>query len=334
MKDTLTYDPVDGYDVTQIVNDIAKYKAKRVIIFNELEWEQRHFPKHFYDLLKEFNIEFTMIHGSFPDKVYDDYCDSMGLEYNQIQYWPTFWISWTEMCLRSNFPYKEYTPTTEYKYPFISLNNKGHVHRCALIDHLARHNLIDKGVVTYHNFVTNHGYPFKYYDGRIRTIDDDFATRLDSFLLPEQFHQSFLHVVGEATITVNIISEKTLIPIFLKKPFISLGKEGFNKCLTDLGFELYTELFDYSFDSVTDMETRASMVADNVNSIVGKDYNQLYELIKPKLIHNYNRAQEIIHDINYIHPLAVERVNYVGLEGYKPMHSDGRYINLVNQCLK
>jgi hypothetical protein len=275
-----------------------------------------------------------MIHGSFHDKIYDDYCDTMGLEYNQIQYWPTFWISWTEQCLRSNFPYKTYTPATEYVYPFICLNNKGHVHRCALIDHLARHNLLDVGVVTHHNFLTNHNYPFKYYDGSIRTIDDDFATKLDSFLLPEQFHNSFLHVVGEATIHAHLISEKTMIPIYLKKPFISLGKEGFNKCLTDLGFELYTELFDYSFDSEPDIDTRASMVADNVNSIVGQDYTKLYELIKPKILHNYNRAQEIIHDINYIHPLVIERVNYIGSEGYRPMHSDGRYQSIVGQCLK
>ena len=334
MKDTLTYDPVDGYNVEQIVNDINTYNPKRIIIFNELEWEQRQLPKSLYDYIKEKSIEFVMIHGSFPDKVYNDYCDSMGLEYSQIQYWPTFWVSWTEQCLKWTFPYKTYTPTKEYKYPFISLNNKGHVHRCMLIDHLARHNLLDKGIVTHHNFMTTHNYPFKYYDGSIRTIDDDFATKLDSFLLPEQFHDSFLHVVGEATTSVNIISEKTLIPILLKKPFISLGKEGFNKCLTDLGFELYTELFDYSFDNETDTESRASMVADNVNSIVGKDYNKLYELIKHKILHNYNRAQEIIHDINYIHPLAIERSNYIGSEGYRRMHSDGRYQQLIEQCLK
>ena len=334
MKNTLTYDPVDGYDVEKIIKDIEKYNPTRIIIFNELEWEQRHLPKHFYDLVKEKNIEFKMIHGSFSDTYYKEYCDSMELEYDSIEYWPTFWISWTEQCLRWTFPYKSYNPPSEYKYPFISLNNKGHLHRCALIDHLARHNLIDKGIVTYHNFMTRHEYPFKYYDGSIRTIDDEFATKLDSFLLPEQFHQSFLHVVGEATTKVNIISEKTIIPLLLKKPFISLGKEGFNKCLTDLGFVLYDELFDYSFDNEFDVETRASMVADNVNTIIGKDHNILYDLIKSKIDHNYNRAQEIIHNINYIHPLAVERANYIGQEGYRPMHSDIRYKTLLTQCLK
>jgi hypothetical protein len=334
MRNTLTYDPIYGYNVKKIIKDIEEYNPTRIIIFNELEWEQRQLPKYFYDLVKEKNIEFKMIHGSFPDPYYKDYCDRMEIEYDAIEYWSTFWISWTEQCLSWDFPYKTYNPPTEYKYPFICLNNRGHIHRCALIDHLARHNLLDKGIVTYHNFMTEHQYSFKYYDGSIRTINDDFATKLDSFLLPEEFHQSFLHVVGEATTQVNMITEKTIVPMLLKKPFISFGKEGFNKCLTSLGFVLYDELFDYSFDDESNIETRASMVTDNVNNIVGKDYTSLYELIKPKLIHNYNRVQEIIHDITYLHPFAIERVNYMGQEGYTQMHSDLRYQTLLTQCLK
>lgn len=334
MKTTLTYDSVDRYDVEKIIRDIEEYNPSRITIFNELEWEQRQLPKYLFDLVKEKNIEFKMIHGSFPDPYYKDYCDRMGIDITSIEHWPTFWINWSEQCLHWVLPYQNYSPNTEYKYPFICLNNKGHIHRCALIDQLAKNNILEKGVVTFHNFMTRHQYPFKYYDGSIRTISDDFSTKLDSFLLPEEFHQSFLHVVGEATTTVNFITEKTIIPMLLKKPFISLGKEGFNKCLTDLGFVLYDDLFDYSFDNEPDLETRASMVADNVKSIVGKDYTQLYELLKPKLIHNYNRIQEIIHDINFIHPLAIERVAFINQEGYIPMHTDTRYETFITQCLK
>ena len=64
MRNTLTYDPIYGYNVKKIIKDIEEYNPTRIIIFNELEWEQRQLPKYFYDLVKEKNIEFKMIHGN------------------------------------------------------------------------------------------------------------------------------------------------------------------------------------------------------------------------------------------------------------------------------
>jgi S-adenosylmethionine/arginine decarboxylase-like enzyme len=79
-----------------------------------------------------------------------------------------------------------------------------------------------------------------------------------------------------------------------------LGKEGFNSKLVELGFQLYDEVFDYSFDNESDIFKRTEMFVNNVERLTTLDLEQIYQTILPKIIHNYNRAIEISKDHSYI----------------------------------
>ena len=332
----LCYTPIDRIDIDKILTDIENTLAREVIIFNETEWELRIITKSFVDRLKEKNVKLTIVFGSFFDEYYERYADSKGISLDNLIFWPTFWITWTEMCLKWVIDYKSHTVNTDFKYPFISLNNKNHRHREALIDHLAKYNLLDKGIVTWHKFMDyrlghhDDKYEFKHYDNSTRTIDDNFATQLDSFLIPKQWNECFLHVVGEATTSVQIISEKTIIPVLMKKPFVCIAKKGYSKRLVELGFKLYDEIIDYSFDECDDLSDRADKLCYSVSQL-GTNYSELYELLRPKIEFNYQRCLEIIHDGNLVPDIIKDNLkkqdpNFVALATY------GRYLNICNDC--
>jgi hypothetical protein len=333
----LCYNPIDGVDVNTIIADVQKYKPSKITIFNELEWELKQITPEFVQFLKDRNIQIEIIFGSFNDKYYDNYCDRLGLDNSNLTFWSTFWINWTEMCLKGaatfngSIDYTKHIVNTDFKYPFICLNNKNHIHRAGLIDHLAKYNLIDKGVVTWHKFSNfTHGYDFKYYDDSIRLIDDDFATKLDSFLIPKQWHESFLHVIGEATINTHFITEKTIIPMLLKKPFVCISKQGYNQRLLDLGFVLYDELIDYSYDDYEDLSDRADKLCESISKM-STNYSELYETVRPKIEYNYNRCLEIISDKKYIPQSVIDRVNHMKDNDYISIFTDLRYERMIRE---
>ena len=328
----LGYNPVDNVDVNTMIQDVHKYNPTKITIFNELEWELNQITPEFIQFLKDRNIEIEIIFGSFHDKYYDDYCDRLGLDPSNLSFWSTFWIKWTEICLKGEIDYTKHIVNTDFKYPFICLNNKNHKHRAALIDHLAKYNLLDKGIVTWHKFANcNHGYDFKYYDDSIRLIDDDFVTKLDSFLLPHQWHESFLHVVGEATINAHFITEKAIIPMLMKKPFVCISKQGYNQRLLDLGFVLYDEIIDYSYDNYEDVGDRADKLCESISKMP-TNYSELYEILRPKIEHNYNRCLEIIKNKYLIPQSVIDRIAYMKDINYIQMHTDPRYERILKEC--
>lgn len=299
----LFYSQLDEPSLEKIKQDIEQYHPDTVVLFCESEWDSRELNPDWAQVLNDNNVHLIVTICSHPNEYYSaktKYFNSI-----ELVHWPTYWANWTLMCSNMLDFNREYT---DFKYPFICLNNKNHLHRCMLVDELTGQGLLDKGVITWHKF-SNMGqspYKFNYYDDSIRLISDDFITKLDSFLIPEEYHESFFHVVGEATTTVTCISEKTYLPIFYKKPFAIMSNVGFHKKLVDLGFELYTELIDYSFDSEIDMNKRASMLAYEVKKLSDRgNYNQQYELIKDKAQRNQDNLYRIINSADYI-PLLIK----------------------------
>ncbi len=181
-------------------------------------------------------------------------------------------------------------------------NNRGHLHRCYTIDYISKYNLFDKGIVTWHNFLKeNSNFEFKYFDNTVKKIDDDFDTKLDSFLLPHQYHESLFDFVTECSHETIMISEKTITPIILEKPFVTLSSMHFNKYLQKLGFVLYDEIIDYTFDDVADIDERAHLYVKNIETVSKiTNFREVYDLLKPKIEFNYRNFLKIINDRSFI----------------------------------
>ena len=88
-------------------------------------------------------------------------------------------------------------------------------------------------------------------------------------------------------------SEKTVTPILLNKPFLVASAPNFHAWLKERGFELYDELFDYSFDCEQDIEVRFEKLVLNVKRYA--EYNSIelkkvYDSVSDKLAHNRKLA--------------------------------------------
>ena len=116
-------------------------------------------------------------------------------------------------------------------------------------------------------------------------------------LVPDEYLESAVNFVCETqTDLATHITEKTIKNFFYKKPFLTFASKHYYKFLQESGFELYDELFDYSFDEVDEYGKRLKMYINECEKILQMDLNDLISIIngfKDKLEHNYRICEEI-----------------------------------------
>ena len=303
MSDNILYYPSwKSQDINSILKDIEKQRPERIVLFGENEWEMPHVNKDFVARISETNTQLNLVHGCFQSYYHTERYKEINLPIENVTFWGTHFFNHVYMHLSGRIEthpllYKR----NEVKHKFISLNNRSHYHRCVFIDEMAKENLLDEGVVTWIAHLNeNSDYPYKYFDGNKRLLNDGFSTHLNSHSLPQEYHESNFEIVTESTSTIDFFTEKTVRNLLLKKPFMILGATGIHGKLCNLGFKLYDEVIDYSFDTVPDLEERTRLFVNNIHNILKYDPNELYELLLPKIIHNYNRAMMIATDMSLI----------------------------------
>lgn len=172
---------------------------------------------------------------------------------------------------------------------FTSLNGKKRYYRSHFVDTMAKYKL------QYNNYISmnlwnwnNDDYPFQYIENKPMILDG--IGKSDYWNLPiSQLKDSMFSVVSESGITKeDFITEKTWLPIFNKRPFVIFGPIGIHAKLKSIGFELFEEYFDYSFDREHDYKTKAEDIIKQVAACEKMSYNKALKKIKHKLEHNYN----------------------------------------------
>lgn len=196
-----------------------------------------------------------------------------------------------------------------YLYHYVYMNNQSHAWRCHLIDLVAKHDLLKYGAVSWHNHRRN--YDWKYFKPRELKLTDSFDknkfTTDSIFTMPAEYTQSFAQLVSESNTSCIFMTEKTIIPLLSGKPFLVATAPGYHSFLQGLGFELYTEIFDYAFDNEQDQEKRFEMVLDNFTKLCSLSLTELpeyYKKIEDKIKFNQrhvltlaNNQPKIIQDL-------------------------------------
>lgn len=223
-----------------------------------------------------YNTKLTKINTLYPLKT-------------TVVYWPEFW------AYRSRTVMKDYICShQDIKHLFLSLNNRPWKHRCQLIDLLAKHDMLNKGLWSFLKLPNPDApettYKFKYWKGVV--------TQIDNFngygnVISNGFSTSFVSLVAESTTKSHFITEKTWMCIYAEHPFLIVGPPHIHKFLKDTGIELYDEIFDYSFDSIEDDMTRFENIVKQVNNLGKQSLKDLRNLLLPKLIRNRKKAFEI-----------------------------------------
>jgi hypothetical protein len=219
---------------------------------------------------------------------------------------------------------------------YTCFNHRNRLHRSKVVDLLAKNNLLNRGKITYHH-PQNHDesdinyYKWQWHDGSPLLLSQEAlfqpyasynATPVST--PPTVQHFGFMDLVTETCPDLLFVTEKTFKSIFLFKPFLVVGGKDFHTHLTEkFGLELYTEIFDYSFDSANTIDERINGVIDNVVRISQMNDAQLhkaYRLVLEKLVHNKQKLLEIFFDRNRIVP---QSLHFLFQPGYKIIYGPG-----------
>lgn len=243
-------------------------------------------------------------------------------------YWDTYQFTLTYAKLKKNIE-----KTANFKYHYISFNGRFRNHRAQLIDEMYHNNLFDYGKISWNGYPgskpSDDFYVFKYWAPEIKYIDispemineyndldkilcSDRSLRLQ-FIPPIEYDLSFMQIVPETKTDRHYISEKTITPLLLKKPFLSLSSKEFHNILTNYGFKLYDEIFDYSFDEVDSLDKRIEGIILNLKNITKyslEECDLLYKKIEDKLEYNKNMAIKIAKDNTLIPDICLQYSQY------------------------
>jgi hypothetical protein len=173
------------------------------------------------------------------------------------------------------------------------------------MEELYKNNLFEFGKNSWNHLdIENYSsYKFKSWTPEILKITEDVGVYEYVFST-----KCLFNLVSESSDLLTFITEKTFKPILHSQAFLCFGYRGQNTCLRDYGFELYDEIFDYSFDNLPLIEDRIRGVINNINSLKDKNYYELYDKIKHKIERNKNRAIDILENdpVSYTHLRAHE----------------------------
>jgi len=124
------------------------------------------------------------------------------------------------------------------------------------------------------------------------------------FFVPKETFKTFFDINLESYLeNVIFITEKTFKSLSFKRPFISFGNKNFNYYLNKLGFELYDELFDYTFDSEEHIANRFDKFVIEIERLLQIEFDELEKIVKTlqekieynyELLNNKNKEKQII----------------------------------------
>lgn len=224
-----------------------------------------------------------------------------------IHYWTTYYLTQTLVRLntKNNYPYNQNMgydikdincglDNTDFQYHYICLNKAPKRHRMLVMDSLAKYELFSNGAVTFREL--NQGMPVElhYWQQQQYFLDQNNTSELfNQEILPKEYQYSFMQLVTESHEDIFFLTEKTAIPLLFNKPFLVASSKHFHKRLEELGFKLYDELFDYSFDEIDDLRERMDSLVKNIDRYKNKTKEELQSYflsVKDKLVYNKRLA--------------------------------------------
>ncbi len=110
--------------------------------------------------------------------------------------------------------------------------------------------------------------------------------------IPQGVYDSHFSIIAEVSWSAQFWSEKTFKHVIAEKPFIISAGRNSNEGLTQLGYELYDEVFDYTFntdqeDAKEIMERSHWCIIDNVERL--KDNREIFDSPTVKDKTRFNR---------------------------------------------
>jgi hypothetical protein len=200
----------------------------------------------------------------------------------------------------------EYQPITLQNL-FLSYTRRAHDHRLIFTCELLKHNLLDRGIVSYYGGTTKDS------RNRVRQLNRDdlapFAEKLDQIRPLEldmdletnnpasninysHYRQTFASIVLEThcNATTLFFSEKIWKAISVGHPFLLIAGMGYLAQLKKLGYQTFDRWFDESYDTMPNLSDRIKCVVKQLIKLSKLSTEELVIMRKemePVLKHNH-----------------------------------------------
>lgn len=286
--------------IKALINKIKECNPQKVLYWTPEEWSlpglyNEEDMIQLNDLLSEKNIKLYILLGFCQTNEKHLHQKNNKNHNYEIITWPTYFVH--------KITLNKIEEVKNFEYLFSSLNNNPHYHRCLLMDNLYKENLFEVGRISW-NKIDNlySGYDFKYWNQELMYVDNFNLFKIKRIYTDEYYKKdtSLISLVAESTTQTLFFTEKTFKPIFAERPFLILGVKGQNMELKKFGFELFEEIFDYEFDMDEVLENRTKGIVENLKNLKGKNYNDLYNIVRHKVKHNKKIALDLLKKDPYI----------------------------------
>jgi hypothetical protein len=180
------------------------------------------------------------------------------------------WFWYNESLWYEDLGYHNYVPNKTYaKLCFMPMNLKKPF-RTELLSQLS--DVLDKFIYSYASELPG---------------DNKNSADWQRYFNPAWYNDTYFTLAVETVIAgSNFVTEKTFKPIAFQHPFVVCGQAGVLEFLKNNKFETYSNLFDESYDTITDNNTRMLAVVDCVKNFVPEKYDAITE---EKIKYNRNR---------------------------------------------
>lgn len=297
--------PIEVYDMM-----VAEKQPKGFYVIGPEEWEPVHLfsDKFSYEAFKYYveakGIDFKIISGSIDDPKYNVNYHLSGEKYFENH--PTYFAhAIVDHALLNNIqPYG--VKKNKIQKIFTSLNGRPHPWRCEFVDNMYAHGLFDHGYISWHELDHENDvyeYTWKYWSPKKMNFDINWKQTdgmKDLYLPPNEFKTSAISLISESNTECLFYTEKTFVPIFHQRPFVIYGAPYANRYLEKMGFKIFNEIIDYSFDEIQDDTERCQAYFKEVAKLKEVSYNDIVDSTALKVQHNFNRMLEIVENKEYI----------------------------------
>lgn len=206
----------------------------------------------------------------------------------------------------------KYIPLTQRTHHYVSLARIPRPARILLTQEYFKRKIVDKGIISCHTQLDNEMFEefidrdFKKYFPILIKNEDSLTREIASNSNNPYFFNAIFNVVLESSfeklpLEINpthwdrlFITEKTIkafnyfqIPIFL-------ATMHHVKCLRGLGFDMFDDIINHSYDNDPNALNRIQKVADEIERISNIDFKLLQQLdIQKRLEHNANQISVV-----------------------------------------
>lgn len=345
MSKTFYYFVWGGHGLDHIIKEIENDNSYTdLIIFGPEEHEPGMlFSDAEFLMFKRFltyhNVNLKMVLGAPSNYVLNNRYRFKN--YKELHSWHTFFANYT-VFYNLTLQIDPCGHNDTINKHFISLNGRAHPWRCMFIDYMYKYKLFDKGYVSWHNTENwGYGYEFKWWTPEKLNFDKNWDNPPDGFYdgnrVPIEFKDSLFSVISESNLQTIFVTEKTYNPIYHKRPFIIFGAPYTHQYLKSLGFKMFDEVIDYSFDSVDNDEKRCNMLMKEVAKICSLDIKKTRKQLAPIVEYNFNNLISLVSNKKLV-PKEVKHIinsdNHKMNEHYQAMLNINKredFLNLINK---